>query len=223
MTHANGSETLPIIELKPFQSATIKLWELKQAGLLGSAEFGGFRVSGSSLASKLLIKEHVISESAHTAAPFYGSVTYVLDWWFETEDDPIEAGSSTWVRWFSYMSDSTTWGPGFSFFSLTSSNTSAVTIINVAPGRKANGVSLGSSTLEGSEIFPANAFGDLSPFYFQLPIASSYKCFAQLKIPWRRRPPIRLSYRPKSCVLVVPNGKRGKVCNLRRTKWRLSS
>lgn len=74
VTHAGGGETLPVMELKPFQSVTIKLPELKRRGLLTSVDFGGFRVFGSSyLKSKLLVKEHVISEHTHMAAPFYGT------------------------------------------------------------------------------------------------------------------------------------------------------
>lgn len=180
VTHAGGGKELAPIELKPLQSTTIKLRELKQRGLLPIAEFGGFRVFGSSTGSKLLIKEHVISENAHMAAPFYGEVTYVVAWWIELDNNPVETETTTLAFAYAWWSDD--WVDLSGFSSLESNNESVAAIGDwYFGGYQVHGVGVGNTTLDGvSGYLPCNPDGTRCYTPDTAPIASSYKCFAKL-------------------------------------------
>lgn len=83
LTHNGGNSELPAFVLQPRQSVTVNVREWKQQGFLpATAEFGGFRIVGSSMkTSRVMVKEHVISVQRGTSAPFYGFWHYVCDYY----------------------------------------------------------------------------------------------------------------------------------------------
>jgi hypothetical protein len=85
VTYNGGMLSLPPIDLDPSQTATVNLRDVKSL-LPPGVTFGGYRIVGSSKRqSKLLAKQHIVSERLGTSAPFYGTTIYLyqisLDPW----------------------------------------------------------------------------------------------------------------------------------------------
>ena len=97
VTSNQGTYTLPAISLKPLESRTINLRELlatAQPFPVGT-NFGGFKVSGASQQSKLMVKEHLISPSAELATPFYGGYQYIVNAYFYENTTDFEDDGDT--------------------------------------------------------------------------------------------------------------------------------
>ena len=80
MTYTGGTLPMPKISLQPYQSSTVNVRDVMRAGLLPpGATYGGFRIFGTPSNTRIVVKEHVISERMRMATPFYGSPRWV-DW-----------------------------------------------------------------------------------------------------------------------------------------------
>lgn len=99
LAHAGGKIELPPLKLLPNQTQTINLRRdlprlLQGAGkeLLAGALFGGYRMKSvdDPLRAELLVKEHVLSASKKTAAPFYASCNYVTSVWLSVPSSPVQ-------------------------------------------------------------------------------------------------------------------------------------
>jgi hypothetical protein len=98
LAHAGGKIELPALKLLPSQTQTVNLRRdlrrlLQEAGkeLPAGALFGGYRIKSvdDPLRAKLVVKEHVLSPSKKTAAPFYGQCNYVTNVWLSAPSSPV--------------------------------------------------------------------------------------------------------------------------------------
>ncbi|MBZ5725873.1 MAG: hypothetical protein LAP87_12855 [Acidobacteriia bacterium] len=77
VTYDGGTLVLPAVALQPYQSTTVNARSLA-GDLPQHVTSGGFRIAGSSTrTSRLVAKEHVVSEAARTSQPFYNLIVYV--------------------------------------------------------------------------------------------------------------------------------------------------
>jgi hypothetical protein len=97
LTSNQGTYTLPVVNLKPLESRTINIRELLATAqpLPNGANFGGFRVSGASGQSKLMVKEHLIDPDAELATPFYGSYQYIMNAFFDENSTDLNDDGDT--------------------------------------------------------------------------------------------------------------------------------
>jgi len=56
--------------------------------------------------SRLVVKEHVISEQQQMSAPFYGSMTYATNYSYQCTDEVVVVGGNTYCDQLLYWSDS---------------------------------------------------------------------------------------------------------------------
>ncbi len=150
VTYPGGTLELPAVPLQPLQSTTINLRELKRRGVLPArAEFGGFGIRGKSMIdSKLVAKEHIISELAQTSAPYYGSVTYATYYEYDCSDSVLPVGQYMYCDQILHWSNSTTTADGGSY-GPDSSNGSIAGVSSYGTYFSVNGYAPGTVTISG--------------------------------------------------------------------------
>ncbi len=188
-TFSGGTWPLPKVTLAPFQSTTVNVRDWKGHGLPANVEYGGFRVLGNSpVKSKLVAKEHIISEDLGVSAPFYNNpppyVTgfVVLDQsWNNTVDSlTMSPGDSTQVGATLLYSDGSS---ALVYTDVSSTNTSVATAseLGFIAWTTVAAQNLGSTQITWqSPPVPSDFQLDLQVWTVQVPVQVS-QCFAQLK------------------------------------------
>jgi hypothetical protein len=96
LTSNHGTYTLPVLNLQPLESRTINIRQLLATAnpFPPGVDFGGFRISGASSASKFMVKEHLVDPIDELATPFYGGYQYAeAAWFYENVTDYDNGGN----------------------------------------------------------------------------------------------------------------------------------
>jgi hypothetical protein len=106
ITYNGGQFTMPAIELQSLGTTTISIrdWVGK---LPPGVSYGGWRISGQSmLTSKILVKEHVVSEAQQMSTPFYDDDTYMANYALECDNScSVLYGGTDYIYTIIYYSD----------------------------------------------------------------------------------------------------------------------
>jgi hypothetical protein len=173
LTYKGGTLQLPAIPLQPLESTTVNVSDWKRNGRLpADADYGGFRIFGTSATSKLLVKEHVISEQESISAPFYGPGSYVVSSYMESASGSWSyavGGSDNIHQVMTWDNNATSIDVGGGMYPQYSN---VVTVGGQSESYpywfplNAQGPGTSRITAASTE-YPADSFGDLRQFYAQ--------------------------------------------------------
>jgi hypothetical protein len=168
VTSNSGTFTLPAFSLQPGESRTINIRDLLlmkdvKGNPFPPATFGGFRITGKSTASSLIVKEHLLNAALKLATPFYGSAPYVasIAFYYSSYTDSV-GGSTVGVSTVDYWSNDTV-DDGCPY-AYSSNNTGVATVTKNGCVGVLTAVAVGSTTIYAYESDLDDGEGDYGEF-----------------------------------------------------------